>query len=779
MAVDDQHIDLILLQERCRKDPVSYREEYVWQQRHFQALLTSARLQPSEPCPRLGEVASFIGAVSHCYGNDCVFVTEVVSFLTDYGPAIYPDLRRALVRLLGLLRARNSADPVIIIPLFFRLLECKDKLLRRMMHGHIVADIKKIQSCGHTSHRALQSFLFGMVNDPNGLLGKRSLHILVDLFRKKIWNDSKCANMIAHACFHPAGPVAIIATKFLLDSESKDDDQDSDDEEDAGSAPSEAVGNARDGRKAAALWKAYSMTGKKSSKKRKRMERVISRVTRDKSKTSTKPISEESAGLPSFEAMMLLNDPQDFVERLFSDLQTRRRKESYEIRLLFINLITRLVGTHRLILFNLYPFLQRYLQPSQPEVTRVLAYLTQACHDLVPADVLHPILRGLADTFVSERSSPPAMAAGINTIRAICARVPLAILDEENDTLPAAKQEAPLLLDLVQYKSAKDKGVVMAARSLIALYREVNPSFLQKRDRGKAGAVAVQKGNSARPRAYGEHLYATGVEGVELLHEKDTDEEDDKDNENSENSENSGSSKVDDDQNGGMASDVEHKVEDGTKTQKDIAENYKSVGVVQKMAADGEKHVKEDASSDASNGGSSIGCGSDSDEEENNEDADSPNEIIGEAVGHLENDNSADQQPTLGQLEASHKRIDELRILTDEDYARIRARQAARAIGESALTTNTGDAVDPDDIQGPLKRPRRTLAERLESVMEGREGREKFGSRKGLNKGGGSTNKKKLKSKSNSMVIHKRRNQSKRRGRREKQISKRRKKDYR
>lgn len=736
MAAVDEQIDLLLLQERCRKDPVSYRDEYTWQQRHFEALLSSARMQPSDPSPRLAQVASFMGAVAHCYDNDIdKVVPTIASFLSENALIMNPDLRRALVRLLGLLRARNSADPTIVIPLFFRLLECNDKALRRMLHGHIVSDIKKMNLSGHSSRRALQSFLFAMVEDPSEVLVKRSLHVLVDLFRKRIWNDAKCANMIAGACFHTATPVAVIAAKFILDSESKQGDVDSDNEggdaadnEDQNGNPTKSI----DSRKAADMWKAYNMTSKKSSKKRKRMERVINRVTRTKSASNASATSEHNVSHPSFEAMMLLHDPQEFSEKLFSDLQNRRKKESYETRLVFINLISRLVGTHQLILFNMYPFLQRYLQPSQPEVTRVLAYLTQACHDLVPPDVLHPILRSLADTFVSERSSPPAMAAGINAIRAICARVPLAILDDANEGLPAEQQEAALLLDLVQYRSSKDKGIVMAARSLLALYREVNPGLLNKRDRGKVGAVAVHSGVAPRARAYGEHMYATGVEGVELLNAPSEGDED---------------SEMDEDDEADADANVD--VNDLAGDEKDISCSKK---VEQKEAAEDSATGAEESETKAESKGE--GEGVDQDDVGGNDDD----------VNGGEND-----QPK--------GRVDEMEILSNEDYAKIRARQAAKAVGVSGLTRNTGDAVDPDDIQGPLKRGRQTLTERMESVLEGRKGREKFGSRKGKDKGGGSTNKKKLKTKSNSMVIHKRRKGNKN-CRREKQLSMRRKKDY-
>lgn len=137
----------------------------------------------------------------------------------------------------------------------------------------------------------------------------------------------------------------------------------------------------------------------------------------------------------------------------------------------------------------------------------MLAYLTQACHDMLPPDVLHPILKGLADTFVFELRSSVAMAAGINSIRAICARVPLAILDQPDaDAEMVAEEESALLLDLVQYKAHKDKGVCMAGRSLLGLYLEVCPALLAKKDRGKGGAEAVLRGAPAKVRVYGEHI---------------------------------------------------------------------------------------------------------------------------------------------------------------------------------------------------------------------------------------------------------------------------------
>jgi len=68
---------------------------------------------------------------------------------------------------------------------------------------------------------------------------------------------------------------------------------------------------------------------------------------------------------------------QTFAEKVFARLQ-RSGCERFEARLAMAALVSRVVGVHRLLLVNFYPFLQRYLQPHQRDVTQLLAALVQA-----------------------------------------------------------------------------------------------------------------------------------------------------------------------------------------------------------------------------------------------------------------------------------------------------------------------------------------------------------------------------------------------------------------
>ena len=48
---------------------------------------------------------------------------------------------------------------------------------------------------------------------------------------------------------------------------------------------------------------------------------------------------------PSFSSLHLINDPQTFAEKLFKKLELS--KEGFEVRLMLMSLISRLIGLHQ------------------------------------------------------------------------------------------------------------------------------------------------------------------------------------------------------------------------------------------------------------------------------------------------------------------------------------------------------------------------------------------------------------------------------------------------
>jgi len=73
--------------------------------------------------------------------------------------------------------------------LFFKLFRCKDKTLRQMLYSHIVTDIKNLNEKHRNQkvNRTLQNFMYTMLNDPSEIAAKKSLDVMIDLYRKRIW----------------------------------------------------------------------------------------------------------------------------------------------------------------------------------------------------------------------------------------------------------------------------------------------------------------------------------------------------------------------------------------------------------------------------------------------------------------------------------------------------------------------------------------------------------------------------------------------------------------
>ena len=235
---------------------------------------------------------------------------------------------------------------------------------------------------------------------------------------------------------------------------------------------------------------------KKSKKAAKSLEKAAATLKRkEKKKRQPHPLN--------FSALHLLHDPQSFAETLFSKhLQNTKSKLNLERKVLVIQLVSRLIGLHKLTVISFYSYFLKYLTPRQPSVTSFLASLAQSTHNLVPPDILEPLVQKIANEFVSEAAAAEVASSGLNAIREICVRQPLAMTDT-------------LLQDLVMYRKSKDKGVMMAAKGLLGLYREVGAEMLKKSDRGKDAAIELRSGERKQQR-FGEEL-AGEIEGLDLL----------------------------------------------------------------------------------------------------------------------------------------------------------------------------------------------------------------------------------------------------------------------
>lgn len=250
-----------------------------------------------------------------------VYKQEIVEFLSNellntlqqYYTILHPDNRMTMVTCLKILRGKDVVSPSVILPVFFKLFKCKDKELRNYLNAQIISDLKQLNKShrNHSVNKKLQTFVFEMLQDPNETATKRALTVMIELYKRKIWNDEKTVNVIAQGCLHSNPKVVAAACKFFLvldyvyDSESED----SSDEED----------------KKLILGK-YKGTKKMTKARQSKLDRAVKQHKRkEKRKNKIQTFTD-------FLPIDLINDPQSFTEKLFNQL--RKSTERYEVKLL-------------------------------------------------------------------------------------------------------------------------------------------------------------------------------------------------------------------------------------------------------------------------------------------------------------------------------------------------------------------------------------------------------------------------------------------------------------
>uniref|UniRef100_A0A3B5KY53 Protein SDA1 n=1 Tax=Xiphophorus couchianus TaxID=32473 RepID=A0A3B5KY53_9TELE len=481
------------LQNLIKRDPQSYVDEFLQQYRHYQSNVAIFKLQPDKANKDLAELVMFLSQVAHCYTQQLsTFPLDLSELLRSYHTIIEPELRMTFCKALILLRNKDLIDPTILLELFFELLRCHDKLLRKTLYTHIVTDIKNINA-RHKNNKintTLQNFMYTMLRDSNPIAAKISLDVMAELYKRNIWNDAKTVNVITTACFSKVTKILVGGLKFFL---GKDED-----EKNESDSESENEGtSARD------LMIKYS-TGKKTTKNKKKLEKAMKVLKKHKKKKKPEVFN--------FSAIHLIHDPQGRLTYCLC-LTINMSLLSYETaNQSNINVIIFAIWLLQLFLFNFYPFIQRFLQPHQREVTKILLCAAQASHQLVPPEVIEPVIMTIANNFVTDRNSGEVMTVGINAIREVAGRCPLAINED-------------LLQDLTQYKTHKDKNVMMSARGLIQLFRNLNPQLLQKKDRGRP----TEASKEAKIKDYGELEAKDYIPGAEVLEVEEENKEEDED----------------------------------------------------------------------------------------------------------------------------------------------------------------------------------------------------------------------------------------------------------
>ncbi|TFK25007.1 protein required for actin cytoskeleton organization and cell cycle progression [Coprinopsis marcescibilis] len=654
------------LQNLIKRDPESYKEEFLQQWNHYNSIREIFGTNPGEQAEHFRELVTFISQVATCYPKETAgFPTQLSDLLLTHYLVLPVDTRKTLVTNLVMLRNKNVITSIDLMKTLFPLLpQTPSPTLRAFIRKTIISDIRlaNVKTQNHKLNNSVQAMLFNMVErgmdgEMTGNKGKTkivpstgvrstndeamwAIIMAKELWKKGIWKDAKTVSIIAQGCLHPSVKVQSASLHFFLnDEEEPNSDEEGDEEVDVRSLHHQRQINKK------------TRSGDKKLQKK---------LTHAKKKKYNKP-----EALAEFSALRLLRDPQTFAEKLFDLLHHHDKKFDLDHRILIMQLLSRIMGSHQLCVLNFYTYVIKYLFHKQLRVPSILVALAQSVHDLTPPDVLTPVIRKIAQDFVHPGVANEVIAAGINSVREVCQRQPWAM-------------EEDLLHDLVEYRKSRDKAVLASARGLLRLYREVNPGMLKKNDRGKEATMGIASGAKALPFGHAASA-AMDIDGLTLLED--------------------------------------HLRETGG---------------------------GEDGSDDDSYAWNKWEVESDSDESESESEG-WVDVSDGDSKALDISDSEDEDEPKEPKPEIDPKRLSILattKILTPADFALLNSLKASNSESTTASAARNKRKLDSEpasnsqflseqDILGPRKKAKADYEERMASVRAGREGREKFGSRKG------------------------------------------------
>jgi protein SDA1 len=65
-------------------------------------------------------------------------------------------------------------------------------------------------------NQELKKFISQYISKYSDKTAQKSLQLMIDLYKRNIWNDNRSVNIIAEGCFNAAPKIRLIASHFLV-----------------------------------------------------------------------------------------------------------------------------------------------------------------------------------------------------------------------------------------------------------------------------------------------------------------------------------------------------------------------------------------------------------------------------------------------------------------------------------------------------------------------------------------------------------------------------------
>ena len=228
MAASESVSSLTDLKAKIRRNPHAYRNDVLRQINHWESILSLLQIsnKPNTTRQRTKDLQSlidFLSTVVDKYPNESkcyiTYPNNLLTLLDEHHETLNVFIKKCIIKNLVILQIKGLIDTFKLLSLFFRLLSFKEKILRYLIYSSILKIIIFINKNNkkQSVNRAIQNYMFNMLKDENDITVKKSLSILIELYRRNIWRNPKIVNIICNLCInHKSSQIIRNSLHFML-----------------------------------------------------------------------------------------------------------------------------------------------------------------------------------------------------------------------------------------------------------------------------------------------------------------------------------------------------------------------------------------------------------------------------------------------------------------------------------------------------------------------------------------------------------------------------------
>jgi protein SDA1 len=88
-----------------------------------------------------------------------------------------------------------------------------------MIYKYVVNDIRRMNSHHQNNkiNQQLRAFISGYIPKHNDKTAQKSLRLMIELYKRNVWTDTRSVNIIAESCFAPSAKIRLMACHFLME----------------------------------------------------------------------------------------------------------------------------------------------------------------------------------------------------------------------------------------------------------------------------------------------------------------------------------------------------------------------------------------------------------------------------------------------------------------------------------------------------------------------------------------------------------------------------------